>query len=109
LNDKHTEALAMCHAGRDEMIVMQRIAAYILLSVEAEFHTIFELSYTNSSTIDIQGRIHLKVLMIKFYVRYVILIIWPLHALYFKGTGNKELQSKDNSFPESRKKIAKRA
>ena len=58
----------MCHPGRDEMIVMQQIAAEIIRqSVDAEFYTIFDLSYTDSSTIEIQGTVYLKVLMIKPY------------------------------------------
>ncbi len=58
----------MCHAGREEMIGMQRAAADIIRqSVDAEFHTIFDLSYTDSSTIDIQGTMYLKALMIKLF------------------------------------------
>ena len=46
----HIEALIMCHAGRDEMIPMQRsVAEIIRQSVDAEFHTIFDVQYTNSS------------------------------------------------------------
>ncbi len=48
----------MCHAGRDEMIPLQRIAAEIIgQSIDAEFHIIFDVQYTNSSTVDMQGTI----------------------------------------------------
>ena len=68
LKDEPLEALAMCHAGRDEMISIQLSAAEIIRqSDDEEIHTIFDLSYTNSSTIDIQGTIYVKVLIIKFW------------------------------------------
>ena len=62
----HIEALIMCHADRDEMIPMQCSAAEIIRqSVDAEFHTIFDVPYTNSSTVDMQGTIYLRALMIR--------------------------------------------
>ena len=68
LKDTPIEALTMCHAGQDEMILMQHIAEEIIRqSDDAEFHTIFDLSYTDSSTIDIQGTMYLKALMIKLF------------------------------------------
>ena len=58
------KALIMCHADRDEMIPMQRTAAEIIRqSVDAEFHTIFDVPYTNSNTVDMQGTIYLRALM----------------------------------------------
>ena len=56
----------MCHADRDEMILMQHITAEIILqSLEAEIHTIFDLSYTNISAIEMQETMYLKFLMTK--------------------------------------------
>ncbi len=58
----------MCHADRDEMIPMQRSAAEIIRqSDDAEFHTIFDVPYTNSSTVDMQGTVYLRALMIKLW------------------------------------------
>ncbi len=65
---EHTEALIMCHAGRDEMIPMQLIAAEIIWqSVDAEFHTIFDVPYTNSSTVDMQGTMYLRALVTRLW------------------------------------------
>ena len=53
LKANHLNALIMCQVGRDEMIPMQRIAAEIIRqSVDADFHSIFDVPYTNSSTVD---------------------------------------------------------
>ncbi len=58
----------MCRAGRDEMIPLQCIAAEIIRqSVDAEFHTIFDVPYTNSSTVDMQGTMYLKALVIRLW------------------------------------------
>ncbi len=58
----------MCHADRDEMISMQRSAAEIIRqSVDAEFHTIFDVPYTNSSTVNMQGTMYLRALMIRLW------------------------------------------
>jgi hypothetical protein len=68
LRADHIEALIMCHADRDEMIPMQRSAAEIIRqSVDAEFHTIFDVPYTNSSTVDMQGTMYLRALMIRLW------------------------------------------
>ena len=68
LRADHIEALIMCHTGRDEMIPMQRSAAEIIRqSVDAEFHNIFDVPYTNSSTVDMQGTIYLRALMIRLW------------------------------------------
>ncbi len=46
------------------MILLQRIAAEsIRQSVDAEFHTIFDVQYANSSTADMQGTMYLKALV----------------------------------------------
>ncbi len=72
LKAKLIEFLAMCHARLDEMIPMQRISAetIIQLLVDAEFYTIFDVSYTNSSTVDVHGTVYLRALKIK---------LWDLH------------------------------
>ncbi len=45
LKANRIDALAICHAGRDEMIQMQRIAAEMILqSIDAEFHTCHTLT-----------------------------------------------------------------
>ncbi len=50
------------------MILMQPIAAEIIQqSVDAEFHTIFDVQYTNSSTVDMQGTMYLRALMIRLW------------------------------------------
>ncbi len=50
------------------MIPMQRSAAEIIpQSVDAEFHTIFDVPYTNSSTVDMQGTMYLRALMIRLW------------------------------------------
>ncbi len=68
LKANHIEALVTCHAGRDEMIPLQRIAAEIIRqSVDAEFHTIFDVPYTNSSIVNMQGTMYLKALVIRLW------------------------------------------
>jgi hypothetical protein len=68
LNEEHIQALVMCYADRDEMITIQYSAAEIIRqSVDAEFHTYFNLSYTDTNAIDIQGTMYLISLMMKFY------------------------------------------
>ncbi len=59
-----------CHVstGQDEMIPLQHIAAELIQqSVDAEFHTIFDVQYTNSSTVDMQGTMYLKALVIRLW------------------------------------------
>ncbi len=68
LKANHLNALIMCQVGRDEMIPMQRIAAEIIRqSVDADFHSIFDVPYTNSSTVDMQGTMYLMALMIRLW------------------------------------------
>jgi hypothetical protein len=68
LNADHIQALVSCHTNRDEVSSMQHKAAEIIRqSVDPEFHSIFELSHTWSSTIDVQGSMYLKALIVKYY------------------------------------------
>ena len=47
---------------------MQRNAAEVIRqSVDSEFHAHFDLPHNSSSTTDVQGSIHLKVLMDTYY------------------------------------------
>ena len=57
-------ALVRYHLKRDQVITMQRNAAEVIRqSVDSEFHAHFDLPHNSSSTTDVQGSIHLKVLM----------------------------------------------
>ena len=53
---------------RDQVITMQWNAAEVIRqSVDSEFHAHFDLPHNSSSTTDVQGSIHLKVLMDTYY------------------------------------------
>ena len=68
LTEEHFESLILCHTERDEVISTQRMAAEIIRqSVDSEYHSIFDLSHTNCGTVDVQGTMYLKAMIIKFY------------------------------------------
>ena len=50
------------------MILLQRTAAEIIRqSVDSEYHSIFDLPHTSCSTIEVQGTMYLKALILKYY------------------------------------------
>ncbi len=62
------QALVSCHTYPDGVSSIQHTAAKIIRqSVDSEFHSIFELSHTWSSTINVQASMYLKALIIKHY------------------------------------------
>ena len=71
LNDDHIHALVGYHVRQEEVIQMQRNAAEIIRqSVDAEFHSFFELprsEHAGTSTTNVLGSIYLKALVVKYY------------------------------------------
>ena len=71
LNDDHIHALVGYHLRQEEVIQMQRNAAEIIRqSVDAEFHSFFELPHSEhagTSTTNVLGSIYLKALVVKYY------------------------------------------
>ena len=71
LNENHIQAIVRYHVYQEEVIHMQRTAAEIIRrSVDAEFHSLFDLphsAHTGSSTANVQGSMYLKALMVKYY------------------------------------------